>query len=80
MYLRSVLPPSVGLYKYPFFKTNYEEVKTLLISGVKSIFLLSHKMLFCSMFAIEADSFNSYSCSTLTEVNNPLYMYLYLSN
>ena len=26
------------------------------------------------MFAIEPDSFNSYSCSALTEVNNPLYM------
>ena len=32
-------------------------------------------MLFCSMFGIEHDSFNSYSCSALlTEVKNPLYM------
>ena len=60
-----------------FFKTNYEKVKTLfnfILKGQK-YFLLSHKMLFCSMFAIEHDSFNSYS-SALTEVINPLYVRL----
>ena len=30
-------------------------------------------MLFCSMFAIEPDNYNSNSCSALTKVNNPLY-------
>ena len=73
MYFRYVLPPSEGLYQYPFFKANYEKVKTLFrFEGLKVFFLLSHKMIFDSMFAIEPDSFNSYSCSTLTEVKNPL--------
>ena len=41
-----------------FFKTNYEKVKTL-------FHFARSKMLFCSMFAIEPDSLNSNSCSTL---------------
>ena len=31
-------------------------------------------MLFCSMFAIEPDSFTSYCCSALAKLKNPLYM------
>ena len=42
------------------------------------MFLLSHKMLFFAMSAIEPESLNSYSHSALTEVNNPLYMVGYL--
>ena len=78
----SVLPPrkycisTLDFMFKGFFQKNYEKIKTLFhFEWSKIFFLLSRKMLFVLMFVIEPDSFNSYSCCTLTEVNNPLYMF-----
>ena len=56
------------------FKTNYKKVKLHYFFISRSQKYFSSQNVICSMFAIEPDSFNSYSCSALTEVNNPSYM------